>query len=90
MYIEYDETGIIRQFTTGEPPKDVCPVCFWDDNRHEPSCSKCERTKPSDQSPVPHDYEEAGEDYGSLGDGGSYYRLKCKNCGRIAYSPMPD
>lgn len=51
---------------------------------------ECDRTEPSDQSPVPHDYEEAGEEYGSLGDGGSYYRLKCKNCGRIAYSPMPD
>jgi uncharacterized OB-fold protein len=50
----------------------------------------CDPRKPSQRSPVPHLYEEAGEEYESLGNGGSYYVLKCKNCGRVAYSPMPD
>jgi uncharacterized OB-fold protein len=52
--------------------------------------SICDPQKQSNQSPVPHVYEEIGEDYGSLGDGGSYFMLKCKNCGRVAYSPMSD
>lgn len=50
----------------------------------------CDKTMSNATSPVPHDYESAGEEYGSLGDGGSYWRLRCKQCGRIAYSPMPD
>jgi hypothetical protein len=50
----------------------------------------CDPKSPSDQSPVPHDYEEVGEEYGSLGDGGSYTILKCRVCGRRAYSAMAD
>jgi hypothetical protein len=54
------------------------------------SMMKCDKTKESRLSPVPHDYKTIGEDYGSLGSGGSYEKLECKNCGRIAYSPMAD
>ena len=54
------------------------------------SAAKCDPTQPSALSPVPHDYEAAGEDYGSLADGGSYERLRCRNCERIAYSQLPD
>jgi hypothetical protein len=50
----------------------------------------CDPTKESRLSPVPHDYEHVGEEYGSLGDGGSYDILKCRVCGRVAYSPMAD
>ncbi len=50
----------------------------------------CDPERASALSPVPHDYEAAGEDYGSLADGGSYERLRCRNCGRIAYSQLPD
>lgn len=50
----------------------------------------CDKTKPNNLSSVPHDYENVGEEYGSLGDGGSYDVLKCKVCGRIAYSMMAD
>jgi hypothetical protein len=50
----------------------------------------CDRTKESRLSPVPHDYEMIGEEYGSLGDGGSYEKLKCRECGRVAYSQMAD
>lgn len=41
-------------------------------------------------SPVPHDYEMVGEEYGSLDSGGSYDILKCRVCGRVAYSPIAD
>ena len=51
---------------------------------------QCDPAQPSAFSPVPHDYEAAGEDYGSLADGGSYERLCCRSCGRIAYSQLPD
>lgn len=50
----------------------------------------CDPKKTSRQSPEPHDYEVIGEEYGSLADGGSYEILKCKACGRIAYSQLPD
>jgi hypothetical protein len=50
----------------------------------------CDPTKPTSESPAPHDYETVGEEYGSLASGGSYDVLKCQNCGRVAYSPMPD
>jgi len=50
----------------------------------------CDPTKPDAQSPVPHDYEETGEDYGSLGEGGSYTELTCRRCRRVAYTPMAD
>lgn len=53
----------------------------------EPSCDP---TKMSRQSPVPHDYEHTGEEYDSLGNGGSYDIYTCRSCGRVAYSPMPD
>lgn len=50
----------------------------------------CDPTKESRLSPVPHDYEVVDQEYGSLGDGGSYDVLECKNCGRRAYSSLPD
>lgn len=53
-------------------------------------CVECDSTKESRLSPVPHDYEHVGEEYGSLADGGSYDVLKCRNCDRVAYSQMPD
>lgn len=51
---------------------------------------RCDPALPSALSPVPHDYDHAGDDYGSLADGGSYEELRCRNCGRTAYSPLPD
>lgn len=56
----------------------------------EPTTAACDRAKESRLSPVPHDYEETDQDYGSLADGGSYDVLKCRACGRIAYSQMAD
>jgi hypothetical protein len=50
----------------------------------------CDPTKESRLSPVPHEYEATGEDYGSLADGGSYDVLTCRVCGRVAYSALPD
>lgn len=50
----------------------------------------CDPEKESRLSPVPHDYELIDEEYGSLADGGSYDVLKCRRCGRVAYSQMPD
>jgi hypothetical protein len=59
-----------------------------------PECTgggaECDPAQPSALSPAPHDYEAAGDDYGSLADGGSYERLRCRKCGRIAYSQLPD
>jgi hypothetical protein len=51
---------------------------------------RCDPALPSAESPVPHDYDEADEEYGSLADGGSYRRLRCSVCHRVAYSPLPD
>ena len=50
----------------------------------------CDPALPSAQSPVPHDYEHVEDEYGSLADGGSYEKLRCRSCGRITYSPLPD
>lgn len=50
-------------------------------------CSKGEESR---NSPVPHDYKHVDDDYGSLGDGGSFEVLCCIVCGRVAYSPLPD
>jgi hypothetical protein len=52
--------------------------------------AECDPAKESRLSPVPHDYEVLGQEYGSLADGGSYDILKCRACGRTAYSPMAD
>lgn len=52
---------------------------------------KCDPTLESSQSPVPHKYKETGKhDYGSLAQGGSYEQVKCTECGRTAWSMMPD
>jgi hypothetical protein len=54
---------------------------------------KCDPALPSAQSPVPHRYEPDGpnpEEYGALADGGSFRRLRCTSCHRIAYEPLPD
>ncbi len=51
---------------------------------------RCDPTKETRKSPVPHSYENVGEEYDSLGNGGSYDILKCRNCGRIAFSPIAD
>lgn len=50
----------------------------------------CDRTKPNAESPVPHDYAEEGQEYGSLAEGGSYDIFVCRACGRRAYSQLPD
>lgn len=50
----------------------------------------CDPTKENRDSPVPHDYEYVDDEYGSLGEGGSYEVWKCRRCGRVAYSMMPD
>lgn len=34
--------------------------------------------------------EVVGEDCGGLGDGGSYERCRCKDCGAIWWSTLPD
>lgn len=54
------------------------------------SAPRCDPGQPSALSPVPHDYDHDGFEYGSLGDGGSYERLCCRRCGRVAYDPLPD
>jgi hypothetical protein len=51
---------------------------------------RCDPALPSAESPVPHRYHPDGDDYGSLADGGSYRRLRCAECHRIAYEPLPD
>ena len=51
---------------------------------------ECDPTKQSSLSPVPHDYEHVGEEDGSLADGGCYDVLRCRNCGRVAYSQVAD
>jgi hypothetical protein len=55
-----------------------------------PPDPRCDPALPSAQSPVPHHYENDGDEYGSLADGGSYQRLRCTECHRIAYDPLPD
>jgi len=50
----------------------------------------CDKTKESRLSPVPHKYDLVGEEYGSLGGGGSYEVYKCRVCGRVSYSMMAD
>lgn len=52
--------------------------------------AECDPTKESRLSPVPHVYDVVGEDEGSLADGGSYEELRCRRCGRVAYSQLPD
>lgn len=51
---------------------------------------QCDRSLESRLSPVPHDYKVVGTEYGSLAEGGSYTELRCRACGRVAYSPLPD
>jgi hypothetical protein len=52
--------------------------------------ARCDPAVPSAQSPVPHDYVTEGTEYGSLADGGSYDRLRCRSCHRVAYEMLPD
>lgn len=35
-------------------------------------------------------YYNAGDEYGSLADGGSYQMCDCSNCGKRVYVPLPD
>jgi len=56
----------------------------------KPDPPPCDPGMPSALSPVPHDYEPAGEEYGSLAGGGSYERMRCRVCHRIAFAPLPD
>lgn len=51
---------------------------------------QCDPHLESRLSPIPHDYEVVGDEDGSLADGGSYDVLKCRRCGRVAYSPIAD
>lgn len=50
----------------------------------------CDPAQPTQSSPAPHDYEVVGAEYDSLANGGSYDILRCRRCGRIAYSPIAD
>ena len=50
----------------------------------------CDPNQPDATSPWPHDYEEIGEEYGSLADGGSYTVFRCRRCRRKAFAPLPD
>jgi len=50
----------------------------------------CDPRKPSDQSPVPHEYRYHDDEYGSLADGGSYEIYICIHCRRRAYVQLPD
>lgn len=52
--------------------------------------AECNPNLPNARSPEPHDYERIDTEYGSLGSGGSYDVLVCRNCGRRAYDPLPD
>ncbi len=57
----------------------------------QPGTIVCDRSKPSADSPVPHDYKATGDvEYGSLAQGGSYEVLECRKCGRRAYSMLAD
>ncbi len=51
---------------------------------------RCVKSLENARSPYPHNYKVIGEEYGSLADGGSYEKLQCVDCGRVAYSMMPD
>jgi hypothetical protein len=55
-----------------------------------PTAARCDPGQPSVLSPVPHDYEIIGTEYGSLAEGGSYEQLRCRACERIAYRQLPD
>jgi hypothetical protein len=35
-------------------------------------------------------WSDGEDDYGSLGDGGSYERFKCRHCGNVIYVALPD
>jgi hypothetical protein len=37
-----------------------------------------------------HDFKYEGDDYGSLGGGGSYEIYRCTICRKSHYSPLPD
>lgn len=37
MYVEFDETGIIRTLMDG-PLHNACPVCHWHHGQHAPWC----------------------------------------------------
>jgi predicted nucleic-acid-binding Zn-ribbon protein len=49
--------------------------------KHDVPCPKCGHD----------DWFESDEDYGSLGDGGSYVKYKCKHCGyETGWQMLPD
>lgn len=49
--------------------------------KHDVRCPECGHD----------DWKEVDEDYGSLGDGGSYVKYSCKNCGYTTPRQMlPD
>jgi len=43
-----------------------------------------------DTSECKHEWRWVHDDYGSLGDGGSYEVYKCRKCGKTEYVPLPD
>lgn len=55
-----------------------------------PQLPMCDPAQPNSASPWPHDYEDVGEEYGSLAEGGSYTILQCRRCDRRAYRQLPD
>lgn len=49
----------------------------------------CDPTRPNAPKNE-HDYEYIDDEYDSLANGGSYAVYRCRVCGRVAYSPLPD
>ena len=37
-----------------------------------------------------NEFDDMEDEYGSLGDGGSYERCRCTSCGKVHYSMLPD
>ena len=37
-----------------------------------------------------HDWKYEDDEYGSLADGGSYARYRCRHCNDVSYSQLPD
>ena len=37
-----------------------------------------------------HEWEQEADEYGSLASGGSYEVYRCRVCGKVSYSQLPD
>lgn len=89
-YIYNDRTEVLRVvFNELNRSFDIHDDIQWPDENYWKT-PLCDKNVESAFSPVPHKYKEIGEEYSSFGSGGSYDKLQCTECGRIAYSPMAD